>query len=276
LRQDNFPASLDAGFQSAEITVQGKKYFGVAAVKSPSSGLFKFSVTGYHHGQIRVDSDECNFHASNAYYDFSTVDFSMNMNGHKRCLLAISVSPAFNDKEAGEIVYRGMSGVLLVRHDSRPYLLDAFQGRPGQKFSFPVSVRSDKARLYLAGCVKRNHLLPFSKSIEIEFGLLTEQVICVSDGFLKGNKQDEGVTILFSIYKWDFVSLAAPQIEIVNNQIQVYADRSVSVINYGLESVFSNKASFRLGSDKYIRFMTSKGRSGFCDLTSKEGITCFH
>jgi hypothetical protein len=279
LKTDNFPSALDSNYYSAELQINNKKYMGVAAVKVPSKEPFVFSVTGYHDGLIRAESEECGYSATQMYKNFSTVQFIMDMRGHDRCLVTIFVYPEFTEKLAGKIYWRGMKGLVAVVKDDRGFQGSANRIKGFSDYLVKLDVKRDATRFFAKGCgdtidktFSKGKNIISTKAIDDE-----KNRVCILEGFLKGPGVNDTVLVLSSHYDLDFVKLSIPKIVSEYRTLKVYAESNVSVMNFKGETVFGNEYVFTHDSmdDGVLRMMTTQGRTMFCEVHGLEEPKCF-
>lgn len=279
LKEDFREAPLATGYKNAEIVINGQHHLGIATLKADVNQPFSFSVGGVHRGEISVSSEECEFSETKHYDGSGLTEFKIPASTFDRCLFNIFVTPQFTAKEADKIQWRGMHGVILVRK-SKNALLRADQYIDKKLFHYAFEVEPG-SRVYLKGCgfdidqkVKDDYFELDEKNYNPNYEMASGEV-CIMDGFVKSKSgKILDLAFLWSSYSEELSKLSQPQIRILDGKLEVMADTAASLISFDGETIFKNQGKFEARTS-VIRFYTSKGRYGFCDLVEGSGFRCW-
>jgi hypothetical protein len=271
LRSDYRESALKTNYHAAEIiSKDGTRSIGLAAFTIDPMKPVEFSVQGYGSGYVRIHSDACDIDESKTYSDFALVDFTV-FTADTRCLLDVFVEPQFKASQASGIKWQGMSGVILLKRNKYPVTFVTKQISLGKTISLPLNLPDESQRVFIDGCGFRfdHHMVMSSLNLRIDLGLDFKDKLCVIEGFIDG-KQHQEISILVSQYNIDYAPLPIPEVSFgpALGTFYVNADESVSIMNYGHQTKFSNASHFENepARNYALRLYTVQGRTEVCDF----------
>jgi hypothetical protein len=184
------------------------------------------------------------------------------------CVLSILLKPIYNQALKKGIVTSSLLGRIYLykkKHNAELFLTKL--GFENKKIRLKLE-QNGSYKFYLSGCD-----FDYSQTLEIENNALeisTDDFFkdkqvgdCILHGVLIHKQSNYFKRFVWYVQKYDnnFIKLSKPSFNFRKNEIEIYADKNVSVILYNDKVFFGNFLKFNKSEDAVISMFTSSGRS---------------
>lgn len=274
ITQDQFPSAIDSNYHSVLFEKDEMKFFGHLIIKAPTSGPFSFKVFTIHKGTVSLKSSECGINTVQSYLNSSIVEFTLNPS-KTRCLFSVLVMPDFTEKESGGVKWKSLSGLVLMKRDSNQFSGNSHLILSNDFSWFTLNIEDQAARVFYKGCGYGENKTYKQGSHPVFIS--PKEKDCVIEGFIKGQKQNETIMELVSVYDKDFMKLPFPQLSRLGKEFTIEASSQVSLIILNGVSYFKNTLNLENPSfPMEVRFYSSAGRAVYCSIFSYKEAVCLN